>query len=279
MKILLVFILISLSSFAQDEVILTKVHSVEKSDQHKKEVMVWLTTGQVLWIDRQKKQLITQLETASAQRTLLKVNLHTKQIMAIFQTPSHTTQLQKGFLEDPLPYTPTVVRNEDALKNLFQFARRTSKPETQCFNRAHVWAYEWRLNHNLYSSKAWLFFTRKFIRKYKFDWWFHVAPMVAMKKEDGVVERILDMKYARGPLRLKQWTDIFIRDNADCPVVTRYSEYADFPEEGSCFILKSPMYYYQPIDLEDLELTGIQKTKWIRGEVQAAYREAFDQEH
>jgi hypothetical protein len=100
--------------------------------------------------------------------------------------------------------------------------------------------------------------------------------MLSLEDNGKISERIMDMKYAKSPLKLKQWTDIFIRDKSDCPVVTRYSDYADYPESGSCFVMKSSMYYFQPMDLEDLELMEIQKIKWQRPEVEEAYREAFE---
>ena len=103
-----------------------------------------------------------------------------------------------------------------------------------------------------------------------------MAPMVHVVVNNEVKERVMDIKYAKGPLKLKQWTDIFMRDNADCPVVEKYSDHANYPESGSCFLMKSSMYYYQPVDLEQLELTGIGKSRWLAPEVKHAYLEAFD---
>lgn len=260
MKIFFVFLLFSFSSYAIEDMVLKNIYSIDRGSSSKDDVMVMLTTGEVLWIRPDEKKLLHKIQEAYERNS--------------FQKSFFRNQYQ----DNPLPYVPTVVKTEEELKELFMQARRTSKSETQCFNRAHIWTYEWRINHNIYSSKAWLFFTRNFIRKYKFDWWFHVAPLVAVQLGDRVIERILDIKYANSPLKEKHWTDIFVRDNADCPVVSRYSDYADYPESGSCFVMKTPMYYYRPIDLEDLELSGNQKTKWIRGEVREAYREAFDKD-
>jgi hypothetical protein len=100
--------------------------------------------------------------------------------------------------------------------------------------------------------------------------------MVHVAFDNSVKERIMDIKYSKGPLNLKEWTDIFMRDNTNCPVVVNYSDYADFQESSSCFVMKSSMYYYQPMDLEEFEITTSPKTKWIQQEVQEAYREAFD---
>ncbi len=277
MKVIFLLLLLSLSSLSKSNTLRTTVHSIDLGNNSGDQVMVMLSTGEVLWLSKKEESLIKEFQNAYNQKLVLKINFSTKKILSSSATDFKLKNFSFNQTDtDPMSYIPTIIQDEEELKKLFLGARRTSKPETQCFNRAHIWTYEWRINHRVFSSKTWLFFTRKFIRKYKFDWWFHVAPTLTVQVDGKLVEKIVDIKYAKAPLKMKSWTDIFVRDYADCPVVNRYSDYADSPEEGSCFVMKSSMYYYQPIDLEDLELTGIQKMKWIRGEVQEAYREAFD---
>jgi hypothetical protein len=72
------------------------------------------------------------------------------------------------------------------------------------------------------------------------------------------------------------WTDIFMRNNSDCPKVETYSEQANYPESNWCYIMESPMYYYQPVDLENLEKKGEIKNSWNPTEVRDAYKDAFD---
>jgi len=175
-------------------------------------------------------------------------------------------------------FQPSILENMGMASSFFKQARSNARNESECFNRAHAWAYEWRIKENLYSSKVWLFFTRRYIRKYKFEWWFHVAPMVHVIDGGTVKERIMDMKYARGPADLKRWTNIFIKDRSDCPVVEKYSEQANHPESGSCFVMKSSMYYYQPVDLERLELMKDVRTRWDEVEVRKAFQDAFNEE-
>jgi hypothetical protein len=275
MRLSFFFLLISLPRLALSEVISTRVKEIDWGKKPNDSAMVLLSTGRVLWYPPEEMETLKRLEDAQLQRSLVLIDLKSKKIHSVI--PASNEKLLKIVSGDePVPYTPTVIGSDAFLFQLFQEARRTTRQETQCFNRAHIWSYEWRINHHVYSSKVWLFFTRKFIRKYKFEWWFHVAPLVSAEEGGKIHEKALDIKYAKTPLRLKEWTDLFIKDNADCPIITKYSDYADYPETGSCFVMKSSMYYYQPADLEDLELTGIQKMKWIRGEVQEAYREAFD---
>jgi hypothetical protein len=173
-------------------------------------------------------------------------------------------------------YYKTVLPNIRDVEDLFQNGRRDYLEDSQCYQRAHIWAYEWR-NMNIYSSKTWIFFTRRYIRKYNFEWWFHVAPSVHVSTDEGIKERVLDLKYASAPLKLKSWSDIFIRDGSDCPVVEKYTDQADYPESSSCFVMKSSMYYYQPFELELEEINGIEKNTWIREEVKQSYLQAFKQ--
>jgi hypothetical protein len=172
-------------------------------------------------------------------------------------------------------YSPSLVSDSEQAKYLFKESRYKSK-ESQCFNRAHVWSHEWYKNHGILSNKTWLFFTRKYIRKYAFDWWFHVAPSILVSEDGMVREKIMDRKYGRGPQNLNHWTDIFVRNNANCPVVQKYSDYANYPETGWCYTMRTSMFYYQPVDIEWLELWELQKSNWHEEELRAAYKDALD---
>lgn len=172
-------------------------------------------------------------------------------------------------------YVPTTVKDLATLKKYFNEAPYNPK-DSQCFNRAMVWSYGWWKQHSLRSMKLFIFFTRSYIRRYNFEWWFHVAPYAHVMTEGKVVERVLDVKYTRGPLSFKQWTDVFMKNDAACPVITKYSDYADYPYTGDCYIYRANMYFYQPADLQMNEAWGYDKTNFIMNEVRGAYKEAFD---
>ena len=87
----------------------------------------------------------------------------------------------------------------------------------------------------------------------------------------------MDIKYSSGPLPLKNWTDLFMKGDPECPIVDRYSDYADHPYEGDCYLQRTHMYTYQPADLQMYEAWGYQKTDFSLKEVQQAYREAMDE--
>lgn len=263
-------------AFGQTE-IKTQIQDIDYGNG-KEEPLIFLTSGQVVTFALSNRRLLEELKKGLANRNwfVFKINTN-RELTAIREVSAPVApaiDFQKSFQTDA-PYVPSVLENTEQAMAIFQEARTDHKSFSQCYNRAHIWTYEWRTKRNLYSSKAWLFFTRKFIRKYKFDWWFHVAPMFHVTEDGKVKQRMMDKKYSKAPLTIKQWTDIFVRDNADCPVVEKYSDHADYPESGSCFLMKSSMYYYQPVDLEEQEFSGLLKQRWVETEVRHAYEEAF----
>lgn len=271
--LLLVLSLFSFNVFSQST-IETQIHDVDLGGVND-EPLIFLTTGQVVTL--QNKNLLKNFRDAARNKTWHEVVIdNDRNVLSIkeINAPVQGALKTINFFQEE-SFSPSILKDMNQARNYFYEQRQDHHKDSQCYNRAHVWSYEWRTKHNFYSSKAWLFFTRKFIRKYKFEWWFHVAPMVHVVVNNEVKERVMDAKYARGPAPLKQWTDIFMRDGAHCPVVEKYSDHANYPESGSCFVMKSSMYYYQPIDLEMKELTDFTKFRWLETEVKHAYEEAF----
>jgi hypothetical protein len=178
--------------------------------------------------------------------------------------------------QGPEAYVPTTIPDMATAQKFFREARYNPK-DSQCFNRAMVWSYEWWRDHSLKSNKILIFFTRNYIRRYNFEWWFHIAPYVHVMDQGKVVERVMDRKYSRGPIEFRRWTDIFMRNDAECPVITKYSEYADHPYSGECFLMRTHMYTYQPADLQMYDAWGYKKTSFNMDEVRGAYLEAFDE--
>lgn len=276
-SVLFFFCFIS-TAFAGRE-ISTQIYDIDMGQPHE-EPLIFLSTGQVVTLPLENKSLFHDLKLAIKNKKWFLITINDeREIVSLKEIPAPPTAIQNAGIKsvlNELPYEPSILKDMNQARTLFYEARTGHHKDSQCYNRAHVWSYEWRTKRNVYSSKAWLFFTRRFIRKYQFEWWFHVAPMIHVVSDGAVRERVMDMKYStRGPLKLKQWTDIFVRDNSHCPVVEKYSDHANFPESGSCFVMKSSMYYYQPIDLEKLETKGVKKTRWLESEVRHAYEEAF----
>lgn len=241
------------------------------------ETLILLTTGHVARVKEHAKKT-NLFHELKEQKSWVEFTLNDKLEIEHSQLIDVPVDGLKFFSTEPSDeiYKPTVLDNLEQAKTYFHEARYVNK-ESQCYNRAHVWAYEWFLKHTVYSNKTWLFFTRKYIRKYKFEWWFHVSPSVQVNDNGVVKEKIMDVKYGRGPIDPKRWTDIFMQNDATCPLVKTYSDYANYPETGWCFTMRTSMFYYQPFDVEMKETWGTIKGNWYDSEVKAAYLEAFDE--
>lgn len=172
-------------------------------------------------------------------------------------------------------YVPTTVESMSKAQAYHRQGRRTYDGATQCFNRGMIWSYEWWKNNSVKSMKYWIFFTRTYIRKYNFEWWFHIAPYLHVMHEGKVVERAMDLKYTSSPVELRRWSNIFMRNKAECKIITKYSDFADYPYTGYCYIMRSNMYVYQPADLEMNEAWGYTKDSFLMDEIRGAYLEAF----
>lgn len=155
---------------------------------------------------------------------------------------------------------------------IFRGMNRSYKSDTECTDRAQVWAYEEWKKHDLYSRKVFMFFTNTYIRAYRYHWWFHVSPYVYVDDNGNTLERVMDRRYTSGPRSMKSWSDIFIRSKKACPNTTyaHYRRNKNGPEH--CFHVKSAMYYRLPYHVRMLEDYGRVKTKFSISEVNFSYR-------
>lgn len=264
----------------------TKIHDIDHGDHITDEALVFLTSGQVMKINVNDTDLLNRLSSSMQRHEAVTLEIgENREILKVtpdfsksLPEPEPQPQPSKDLMSmDPLAGYNASVATPELAKQMFREQRHPSKEETQCFNRAMIWTYEWRVKHNFYSKKIWIFFTRKFVRRYNFDWWFHVSPLINVAIDGQIKERTMDAKYSGGPLEKNAWMKIFLRGSgAKCPYVQKYSDHANYPEAGWCFYQKSPMYYYQPIDLEYLDRFGTVRNRWVENDIRTAYAEAFD---
>jgi hypothetical protein len=183
--------------------------------------------------------------------------------------------------------TPTPIDNfhmstlssmKEATK-LFKTQKSRTRNRSQCYNRAHVWTYELskrlteQSNERFKPGKVWMFFTKKYIREFRYRWWFHVTPTTKVR---GAHEDIaLDRTYTKQPTPLTDWKNLFIKNRAFCPTVKYYSSYRKNQWSHYCYLIKSSMYYWQPFNIENLEKGKKEKTEWKRYELKRAYRNAL----
>lgn len=281
MRSLLILSLLSFPFIASSNVYeSTQIHDIDFGDLKDEHVLVLLTNGHVTKIPKWDARLLLEIRQAQKDKTFLDIDTdHQRFIRQLEKTDdppiSDFYNSYDNLHEED--YVPTVISSLNETRKIFRSARYHDK-DSQCFNRAHIWTYEWWKRYNLKSNKILIYFTRNYIRRYDFEWWFHIAPYVHVNEDGQVLERVMDIKYTSGPLKFRTWSKIFLHDDAVCPVITKYSDYADFPYVGSCFIQRTNMYTYQPADLQMNEAFGYKKTTWLASEVNGAYLEAFDEQ-
>lgn len=258
---------------------LTTIYDIDHGQSANDETLVFLGNGKVAKLASKATIIIKNLEKYPTKDKILSITVdESRFITDIIETGYETQSNNLSEVEEGAnnQYIPTTIENMSVAKKYFQEARYNPK-DSQCFNRAMIWSYEWWRLHSLRSNKLFIFFTRTYIRRYNFEWWFHIAPLVHVMDNGKVVERMMDIKYSRGPLDIRQWTDLFMKNNSPCNIITKFSDYADNPYTGDCYIQRNNMYMYQPADLQMEEAWNYQKDKFIMNEVRAAYLEAYDE--
>jgi Glutaminase len=278
----LLFGILSLPLFASE--ITTQIQDIDYGQRTGDEVLVFLKSGHVAKLRESHDVLNASFMKSEEKNRWYKVTLDGERYITsldVTDAPYKQEQTRNGSkiglrLNAPMSYVPTTIASMDIAKKYHKEARYNPK-DSQCFNRAMVWTYEWWRKNSLKSNKLLIYFTRTYIRRYNFEWWFHIAPYVHVMENGKVVERVMDIKYTKGPRNFQDWANIFLRNDAPCPMITKYSDYADYPYTGECFFQRTSMYTYQPADLQMNEAWGYTKENFNMTEVRQAYEEAFDE--
>jgi hypothetical protein len=176
-------------------------------------------------------------------------------------------------------FAPTDLQSEENVLKVFgNMLNDGDRSRSQCFKRAHMWAYDMWSKLGIYSQKIFIFYTKRYSILEDFDWWFHVAPLVVA---DGK-EYVLDGTFMETPILLNDWKNHFIKsDSITCPVMNHYSEYENNQWTRLCFLMKVPMYHFSPLDIQHRDLQGIKRNHWILEELQDARRafKGYDKEY
>lgn len=258
------FVLFLITFTGHAERLTTRVHSVDHE-------LILFENGRVGFLAGEDKSLISAL--THGEWLDVELDKHGNFLGAsVVAAPKGFSQIHDPD-PDPVPqsYIPSDLSSLDEATSIFRRMNRNHQRDSQCYNRAHVWTYEEFKRSNLHSMKLFMFFTRSYIRRYRYNWWFHVTPMTYVNG----TPMTLDRTFMKGPVTIKAWTDNFIYSKRNCPIISRYSQYRDNQETEHCYLHPASMYYWQPRDLENNERNGYTKTKYIQSEVNWAYYEAF----
>ena len=271
MKLLLLLILIVNYSFA------TTIYDIWSPEKDGEGWLVLAADGNVYDVS---EELARELEIHLNEGSEISFNLSEQKSLKRkrvigFQVLNTKQNLFPEDIPTPMDnYNPTVIDSMPRALEIFDTMRQRSRSRGQCFNRAYVWSYEMHKQFGVKSTKTWLFFTKKFIREYRYHWWFHVSPSISVKNENDYI--LMDRKYMKTPVGIEEWKNYFMRNEPKCPVVSKYSDYRDHQEENYCYYMHSSMYFWQPLQLENLESgRGDLKTEFNFSELKKAYRNGF----
>lgn len=224
------------------------------------DVMVKAETGEVLWVRAEDRRLQETIRRAVETGTPVTVETSETEFIR-WAAPGAPEALDAAAPDelrvDKAQFIPTVFATYEDLRRAFLTMRRDSRKKSQCYERAYVWAYDLWETQGVSSMKLFLFFTDKYIRDYRYNWWFHVAPLSYV----GDDEYVLDRRFARRPLAPRPWTNIFMRNNALCKSVESYFDYFKDDPTESCFLIRSSMYYLGPNALRRRD-QGVELRKW-----------------
>jgi len=268
MKLFILTYLFSIATFAES--MITKVHSIIPipGQEH---AILRLNNGRAVFVRNQNN-----IKNNFIEGSQIKLEVNSDNFLKSLQVLNASRET-KDFFPERANYTPTVLPDLDEAKIIFNRLNSYYLRASECYNRAHVWAYEEFTKHQLFSMKTFVFFTASYINKFRFNWWFHVAPMVYVKEGNEIIQRVLDYRYTSAPLKIKEWTDMFVFNRRPCKITTKFSEYDVNPQTEECYLINTSMYYWQPYDTSNEETQGIYKNSFPQSEIQAAYTEAFEE--
>jgi hypothetical protein len=125
-----------------------------------------------------------------------------------------------------------------------------------CANRAHMWSYDFKRDHNIDGGKLFLFYTKKTGEGTLKNWWYHVTPVINEKGQIFAMDA--GFSGIKKPLTPKEWLHYFtgsyncreIQDT-DTDLINRMFKGAAFPETTAvgtydCYYRIVPAGYWFP---------------------------------
>ena len=172
--------------------------------------------------------------------------------------------------EDPV-YEPSIVNDGD-IKMIFKRMNHFMRRRSECTDRAHIWAFDEHQKSGIKSQKAFLFLTDSYIRRHRYKWWFHVAPMYTTASGEKIV---MDKQFLDRPVTFAEWKNHLVFSKRECVTDFRFTDYnAGADQTQDCYTKAEPMYYRLPGEIGARE-NGVYKTNWNTYEVNGARSRAF----
>lgn len=228
------------------------IHSISRGENGEPH-LVKMKSGEVRFIEQGQEKLLSPFESK------------------IKMTPKNFDHENK-YLALPLEeYVPTPVADSE-IQNIWNRMNPFMKRKSECSDRAHVWAHDEFQKTGTKSEKAFLLLTDSYIRRHRYKWWFHVAPMYTTASGRKIV---MDYQFLDRPVTYTEWKNLLVFSKRECVTEFRFLDYnAGADQSQDCYQKFEPMYYYVPADIANFE-TGRGKSGWSTFEVNGSRSRAF----
>jgi hypothetical protein len=150
----------------------TKIHAIDAGEKDEPTLLL-LESGDVAKLPpRTEKSIMQDLSRARFSRSLIKFKLDKDRFVQSWTEIQKPQDSKEGNeLSAPnLEYEATILSSQEEANRIFKKLNSRYRRRSECYNRAQVWSYESLSRFNLKSMKVFLFFTRKYIREYDFEW-------------------------------------------------------------------------------------------------------------
>lgn len=226
MKLFLLFIFIT--SLAQARTFTARIDHIDRATKPTEHDLVMFSDGSVGVLRSSNRFLTKQVPKSEKMNVTLDSHHNVISMEPLTAGDDEFSQASEDGLYSP---RPTSVKSIQDARSIFSNMRRDYQDDSQCYNRAHIWAYEENHRNGTNMQKVFIFFTSRFIRNYNYNWWFHAIPVVNV----GGSLITLDRRYTNGPLDLRTWSNIFVYSHRACPIISRYSQYSNNQELEDCY--------------------------------------------
>jgi hypothetical protein len=270
MRLLTFFIFILSFEALAHEKFITRIHSVSWAGLAEEAHLIKFQNARICFFFHTNK-----LE-GIAPGELVEVEVTKKHELVFIQKLRDENQLSinSPFIVD-IDYIPSIIASlDDAQKMIKQF-RKDFLTKSGSHDRAHVWAFEEYKRSHTFSMKAFLLVSDDYIRKHRYKWWFHVAPLVSININNKRTEKILDPFHSSKPLSVAKWSNFLLPKNSPCREINTFSHYSLQTSRRDCYVMKENMYFRGPEDLIKLEFVGITRVNFFKEEIKNSLKMAF----
>lgn len=149
-----------------------------------------------------------------------------------------------------------------------------------CSNRAHMWGYDFKRQHDLDTGKIFLFYTKKTGEVGRKTWWYHVAPV--LNENNNLFVMDAGFSAIKKPLSTQDWLHSFVGSHnckeikaGENELIERMFSGSVFPETTSygtydCYYKITPAGYWTPASVAS-NLLGRDyagnPTRYVRDEI------------